>query len=1424
MRGLIWILLLLAAGDLFRGISLPGLSSTSLLLAIVSSLFLLNRFGWISPGHRRVHAWLLGTSAVLILLALYSHGVEDRLERDRPARIASIRARDRARIESAWTRLLGELETVGEKFSATPITPVEAEQRGYYFLEKLLDSLSLPAGRTGLALYIEDELVAWAGNSSAYPFDLPLAEPAPDYRIETRWSTTRLLARYPGPRPDLHLLLEVVLQDPAEPDPGAAIFRFLKTNPILPATTFMIDLPREITEGKRAEPALAGEEFLLTSPEGKRLVLVSWGIPTPGTLSARARRLAHNSGAVVLVLLFCGLFLRELRERRAGTLSPGRGHAWARLLFLSLLLWAVRGSLLLWELPDWIFSGSLFGPQGYATLTLKPLLRSPIDLFLTSAAFLGQAMLILDFQRRSTSSSRILKKGVARFRWTLAILGTLLILYLSGRFCFQVPFHTDWDLLRLQLLHIGWGHLAVILALSLISLTALTLIRAIWSSIFTEPKGSWHWLRRYPAGTLILLGVLMTLLSFPLLAEGYRQTRVRFLENTLRSQILEQEEFRRQTILQARDQISRSSLPCRVIPDEPNVGLAYEIWSRTELAVRGYDSQVALFDSSGRLIDRFELGLSTQKSIPPSDDPHDHGGIGEEDVLGARIIHAQSPLHCDGNEVGFAEIHIHNVMENIPILSSRLALSPRFLTTSGSGLPGFLNGLLVNRVTDREGHNRFATQEGLPPPSSRAQHLFVSATDTTIWETVRTEDDSIRLLSFPYGNHLWSIGYRTQGLLGNSAAFIRFLILNFLVASLVFLPGLAVANRKSIWRELARFRFFSNLGRSYYRKLFLTFLAGSLIPLLLLSLFLNRLVSRQAEQELQKQALATLGAARRVMGEHLANVFKEKGVSENELQNHLNDEELVWLGWMVQGSLSFFLNGDLVATSNPFLYDSGILPPLLPGRSYQEIFREARSISRSRQSIGGEDFLLMSAPMWAEGWPDLVVSVLLPARQNEAGGRAQKLTEAVLVTSTLLIATLGLIGLFLARRISLPIRRLSEAARRISTGEFDERVAWKSEDETGVLVDSFNQMAESLHRQRENLRRRRDYIEAILANVTTGVISVTDTGRLATINPAAQKLFDLVETPVVGIDFSKFLESQSHLRGLWKFLAPSGDEAGIREERIILREHSEESLHLRVVRIPLRPQGRIESPGWIFLFEDVTKTVRSSRLEAWAEMARGIAHEIKNPLTPILLSAEHIRSVRKDRDPDYEKVLDDCLDTIVDQVRELRQISREFSDYARLPDLHREWTRIPDYLEKVISPYRSASTAGVQVSLECEGDVPDLFLDRKVIRRALVNLVENALQAMPAGGRLTVRARKDPADPATVWISVVDTGEGIDPEQIQRLFEPYFSTKETGTGIGLAVTRSAVQEHGGRVEVTSHPGRGTTMTLILPVGGNRENG
>jgi two-component system nitrogen regulation sensor histidine kinase NtrY len=415
-------------------------------------------------------------------------------------------------------------------------------------------------------------------------------------------------------------------------------------------------------------------------------------------------------------------------------------------------------------------------------------------------------------------------------------------------------------------------------------------------------------------------------------------------------------------------------------------------------------------------------------------------------------------------------------------------------------------------------------------------------------------------------------------------------------------------------------------------------------------------------------------------------------------------------------------------------------------------------------------------------------------------------------------------GSYLAKRITLPVQMLSAAAKEIGAGRLDQRVEPQSADEFGALVESFNTMASELATSRRRVDRstielerkaaevegRRRYIETILERITTGVVSVDAAGKVTTINSAAGRLLSLQPT-VVGQPFHAAFDRPDlqPLRGL--VLGAGRAKAEPPQEISIAREGQD--LHLAVVATPLVNDAGV-SEGVVLVLDDVTPLIRAQKIAAWREVARRLAHEIKNPLTPIQLCAERLRRHFAGAPPASQALLDECTTTIVGEVESLKGLVDEFSQFARMPAPRAVPTDLGQLLTDTLALYSGIFT-DVGFEEKFAPGLPLVRLDPEQIKRVIINLIDNAVEAMERKGRIAVETSLDPAN-GVVRIIVADDGPGIPPSEREKLFLPYYSTKHRGSGLGLAIVRRIIAEHGGAIEVGDNLPHGTRFTIELP--------
>jgi two-component system nitrogen regulation sensor histidine kinase NtrY len=431
----------------------------------------------------------------------------------------------------------------------------------------------------------------------------------------------------------------------------------------------------------------------------------------------------------------------------------------------------------------------------------------------------------------------------------------------------------------------------------------------------------------------------------------------------------------------------------------------------------------------------------------------------------------------------------------------------------------------------------------------------------------------------------------------------------------------------------------------------------------------------------------------------------------------------------------------------------------------------------------------------------------------------------VMVTLLILVSSTWM-GFYLAKRITRPVQMLSVAAREIGQGHYDQRIEHEATDEFGSLIEAFNSMAAELASSRRRLERatmdlernhqevetRRRYIETILERVATGVVSIDPAGKIGTINSAAVRLLD-VDAAIVGRSAVDVF-ARSDLQPINALLdqAARAKTDAIAQEVALVRDGRELTVAAAATRL-VGAGGGYE--GVVLVLDDVTPLIRAQKVAAWREVARRLAHEIKNPLTPIQLSAERMRRKLSDLDAPRSELVQECTTTIIGEVEALKSLVDEFSQFARMPTPRAVPMDLHDLVQDSLALYNGLFT---DVRFECRfaAALPQVRIDAEQMRRVLMNLVDNALEAMNRSGTIVIETSYEAKD-NLVRLVVSDDGPGIPEGEREKLFLPYYSTKGRGSGLGLAIVRRIVAEHGGTIEATDNVPQGTRFTIELPV-------
>ena len=427
-------------------------------------------------------------------------------------------------------------------------------------------------------------------------------------------------------------------------------------------------------------------------------------------------------------------------------------------------------------------------------------------------------------------------------------------------------------------------------------------------------------------------------------------------------------------------------------------------------------------------------------------------------------------------------------------------------------------------------------------------------------------------------------------------------------------------------------------------------------------------------------------------------------------------------------------------------------------------------------------------------------------------------------------------GLYLAKRITRPVQLLAAGAREIGAGRLDHRIEPETRDEFGSLVEAFNTMAgelaasqRKLERSRVDLERknlqldeRRRYIETVLERIATGVVSVGADARIETINTAALRLLEF-DHAVVGRSATEVF-AREDLRPLEALLARMQTVSSEAAAQEIALTRDGRELHLAAAATPLQGEDGAFA-GAVLVFDDVTPLIRTQRVAAWRDVARRLAHEIKNPLTPIQLCAERMRRQFSSAPPAARALVEECTTTIVGEVESLKALVDEFAQFARMPAPRALPSDLSAVLTDTLALYHGLFRE-IRIERRFAAGLPAVRLDVEQIRRVVINLVDNAVEALggsaapprPDGEAPTivVETRLDSAN-GVVRLTVADNGPGIPPADRDKLFMPYYSTKGRGSGLGLAIVRRIIAEHGGSIEATDNDPHGTVFTIELPV-------
>ncbi|MBI1920927.1 MAG: HAMP domain-containing protein [Geobacter sp.] len=681
--------------------------------------------------------------------------------------------------------------------------------------------------------------------------------------------------------------------------------------------------------------------------------------------------------------------------------------------------------------------------------------------------------------------------------------------------------------------------------------------------------------------------------------------------------------------------------------------------------------------------------------------------------------------------------------------------------------------------------------------------------------------------------------------------------INIIILLIILLIYLVCRNAAKIMMERRK----NAIGARLRTKLVLAFVGLSLVPTMLLFFVSAGFIKNSIQNWFNKQVETSLTESLEVAqtyyksysanalyyGRQISTLIKEKKL--------INEENLPLLRELIRqkqkeynlGVVEVFSsqNEELVRASNPKVPQAEFSHPSSEDIKSALNGKEVSSIN----PVGKADLIRGIVPI-RSNWNDrdivavVVVNYYVPyslvSKMREISAsygeyRQLKIMKNPITTGyilTLFLITMVIIfmavwfGVYLANSLTKPLQELAAATVRVAGGDLDVHLGTEGNDEIGIVVASFNRMTddlrtnqlalrqtnEELTRSNLELEQRRRYMETVLRNVTAGVISVDREGVLTTVNKSAERLLGISAEEVLGRNFREVLRPMQLdvVKEMLRDMVLAKQNSIHKQITLPLKDGK---LNLMFNLTVLRDEND-EFIGTVVVFDDLTNLIKAQRMAAWREVARRIAHEIKNPLTPIQLSAQRLRKRYLDRFGEDSKVFDDCTDTIIKAVDELKTLVDEFSNFARMPTAQPSPNNLNEIIREALALYQEAHRH-IAFSFRPDDGIPMLQLDRDQIKRVLINLLDNAVAATEGEGHITIESSYNPELKMATFV-VADTGHGIAPEDKPRLFEPYFSTKKTGTGLGLAIVNQIVSDHQGFIRVKDNQPNGTRFIVELP--------
>ncbi|MBE0460326.1 MAG: HAMP domain-containing histidine kinase [Candidatus Aminicenantes bacterium] len=959
-----------------------------------------------------------------------------------------------------------------------------------------------------------------------------------------------------------------------------------------------------------------------------------------------------------------------------------------------------------------IFSPSVSGFFSFLNFT-----KSPADIFLTAFfLFLIICCAFIYIHRRLFTAN---KNHAPLLRWiTLpsALLVSFVLIATLQEILNRIVFHSSLNLLRFS-----WSasfillHISIILFFLIFFIVSLTCIRIV-SKYFPNmfyPLVMFSLLflvyfllfkKYFPTAILLFHAalilfilvlafspkttrqrialftgfLLMTLLIYFSihLTSSYRNRSI--LQNSLQNIIKSQEQWALFFLEDSFQEIDKRQ--AQLLALMHGIGgsqdLAHSIWERTSLSKFNWYSSFEIFNPEGKILSSFSLNIpeiyQTDFTFPSSP----QWSISQQNIqfMGKEkaFLIGYKDWFEDNSYAGRTILYISVDYDMLPFLYSA---NPYFELLRVTSLPSLEQIDFGFAIYDLDGKFIFNPHK-LSSGISVTLLQKIQSSEDSIWITFKDKNKKFTGLSFKHNKRIYSLFIVEKSIFKCFVDLLKLLLFYLLLFSIVGFPASLILSRKKI----------KNPFWSFSNRVYISFIAIALIPLLLFTLSTRNFFNQLFTQKFTENAEEHANIAHRVMEDYIF-LQKEEGIPLSLIPENL----LTWISSTISNDVNFYQDGKIVSSSRREFFDYGLLPELIDGEVYYKIQRENNPFYTQTQKIGSYSFRTLTIPYpFQESL--LLISLPFPLERQEISKAVNELIDFFFFISVLFIVIVFFSARALGRTIILPIKKLLKGTKEVSLGNLETSLSYKPQDEMKTLIDGFNTMVKNL------------------------------------------------------------------------------------------KQHQQE-------------------------LAEISKKV------AWAEMARKVAHEVKNPLTPIQLSAEHLVKVYEDKKGNFEDTLKESVTYIIKEVENLRKTAQDFLEISKEPPMKKEAVNVKKVLQETIHPYKNILFDRITFKETYTGDDFTIIGEESKIKTAIRNIITNAIEAIPDHGEILIDASSFKTQ---ILIKIRDTGIGIQKNLLKKIFDPYFSTKDVGTGLGLPIAKKIIENSRGSIMVLSEEHKGTSIIIKLP--------